>query len=52
MNITLGNVKIGNDTIETVEDYKLSLENYEAGDPIMIRIINNGNPRYEAFEIK
>ena len=44
--------EIGNDTIETVEDYKLSLENYEVGDPIMIRIINNGNPRYEAFEIK
>ena len=53
-NIRKGNLitEIGNDTIETVEDYKLSLENYEVGDPIMIRIINNGNPRYEAFEIK
>ena len=53
-NIRKGNLitEIGNDTIETIEDYKLSLENYEVGDPIMIRIINNGNPRYEAFEIK
>ena len=53
-NIRKGNLitEIGNDRIETVEDYKLSLENYEVGDPIMIRIINNGNPRYEAFEIK
>tara|TARA_B100001778_G_C18585968_1_gene629842 strand:+ start:549 stop:1889 length:1341 start_codon:yes stop_codon:yes gene_type:complete len=53
-NIRKGNLitEIGNDTIETVEDYNLSLENYEVGDPIMIRIINNGNPRYEAFEIK
>ncbi len=53
-NIRKGNLitEIGNDTIKTVEDYKLSLENYEVGDPIMIRIINNGNPRYEAFEIK
>ena len=27
------------------------LESYKTGDALMIRIISNGNPRYEAFEI-
>jgi len=44
--------EIGNDEINSIIDYNKSLENYESGDPIMIRIINNGNARYEAFEVK
>ena len=44
--------EIGNDKINSIEDYNSSLKNYNAGDPIMLRIISNGNPRYEAFEIK
>ena len=29
----------------------LTLEKYNSGDAIMIRIISNGNARYDAFEI-
>tara|TARA_B100000029_G_scaffold503215_1_gene579766 strand:- start:1037 stop:1651 length:615 start_codon:yes stop_codon:yes gene_type:complete len=44
--------EIGRKKIESIEDYLNELENYSKGDTIMIRIIKNGSPRYEAFEIK
>tara|TARA_B100001245_G_C22624650_1_gene308000 strand:- start:2 stop:616 length:615 start_codon:yes stop_codon:yes gene_type:complete len=44
--------EIGKKKINTIDDYLNELENYSTGDTIMIRIIKNGNPRYEAFEIK
>jgi len=43
--------EIGNEKINNLEKYNLVLQNYKSGDAIMIRIINNGNARYEAFEI-
>ncbi len=52
-NIRKGDVisEVGNETIGTYEEYMLALEKYNSGDAIMIRIINNGNARYDAFEI-
>ena len=44
--------EIGKAKIDTIDDYLNELENYSKGDTIMIRIIKNGSPRYEAFEIK
>ena len=44
--------EIGKEKIDTIDDYLNELENYSKGDTIMIRIIKNGSPRYEAFEIK
>ena len=44
--------EIGKKKIDTIDDYLNELENYSTGDTIMIRIIKNGSPRYEAFEIK
>ena len=44
--------EIGKKKINTIDEYLNELENYSKGDTIMIRIIKNGNPRYEAFEIK
>ena len=35
-----------------IDDYKNALEAYKSGDTIMLRIIKNGQPRYEAFEIE
>ena len=43
--------EIGNESIKSYDDYKLILEDYKAGDAIMIRVLSNGNARYEAFEI-
>ncbi len=53
-NIRKSNIitEIGNDKISNKEDYENALEQYQSGDPVMIRIINDGNPRYEAFEIE
>ena len=52
-NIRKGDIitEIGNESIKSYEDYKLILQDYKAGDAIMIRILSSGNARYEAFEI-
>ena len=44
--------EIGREQIKSIDDYKNALEAYKSGDTIMIRIIKNGQPRYEAFEIE
>ena len=44
--------EIGKKKINTIDEYLNELKNYSKGNTIMIRIIKNGNPRYEAFEIK
>ncbi len=44
--------EIGREQIKSIDDYKNSLEAYKSGDTIMLRIIKNGQPRYEAFEIE
>ena len=44
--------EIGRQQISSPEEYKNELEKYSNGDTIMLRIIKNGQPRYEAFEIK
>ena len=44
--------EIGRQQISSPEEYKNELEKYSKGDAIMLRIIKNGQPRYEAFEIK
>ena len=53
-NIRKGDIitEIGNIKITSTSDYDNALKDYTSGDPIMMRIINNGNARYEAFEIK
>ena len=53
-NIRRGDIitEIGNIKITSTSDYDNALKDYTSGDPIMMRIINNGNARYEAFEIK
>ena len=52
-NIRIGDIitELGNEEINNLDDYNKVLESYESGDALMIRIISNGNPRYEAFEI-
>ena len=52
-NIRKGDIitEIGYESIKSYEDYELILKNYKIGDAIMIRVLNNGNARYEAFEI-
>ena len=52
-NIRKGDIitEVGNETINTYDEYMLTLEKYNSGDAIMIRIISNGNARYDAFEI-
>ena len=52
-NIRKGDIitEVGNETINTYDEYILTLEKYNSGDAIMIRIISNGNARYDAFEI-
>ena len=44
--------EIGREQIKSLDDYKNALEAYKSGDTIMLRIIKNGQPRYEAFEIE
>jgi len=44
--------EIGKTTINNIDDYYVEIEKYSIGDAIMIRLIRDGNPRYEAFEIK
>jgi len=44
--------EIGRQQISSPKEYKNELEKYSNGDTIMLRIIKNGQPRYEAFEIK
>ena len=44
--------EIGKQQISSPEEYKNELGKYSNGDTIMLRIIKNGQPRYEAFEIK
>ena len=44
--------EIGREQIKSIDDYKNALEAYKSGDTIMLRIIKNGQPRYEAFEIE
>ena len=52
-NIRKGDIitEVGKETINTYYEYMLTLEKYNSGDAIMIRIISNGNARYDAFEI-
>ena len=44
--------EIGREQITSIDDYNNALKAYSSGDTIMIRIIKNGQPRYEAFEIE
>ena len=44
--------EIGRKQIKSTDDYKNALEEYKSGDTIMLRIIKNGQPSYEAFEIE
>ena len=52
-NIRTGDIitELGNKKINNLDEYNKALESYKSGDALMIRIISNGNPRYEAFEI-
>ena len=52
-NIRRGDIitELGNEKVNNVDEYNKVLEAYKTGDALMIRIISNGNPRYEAFEI-
>jgi len=43
--------EVGNETINSYNEYISVLEKYNSGDAIMIRVISNGNARYDAFEI-
>ena len=44
--------EIGKEKINNIEEYFKVLDKYTSGDAIMLRLIRDGNPRYEAFEIK
>ena len=52
-NIRVGDIitELGTEKISSLDEYNKVLESYKSGDALMIRIISNGNPRYEAFEI-
>ena len=52
-NIRRGDIitELGNEKVNNVDEYNKVLEVYKTGDALMIRIISNGNPIYEAFEI-
>ncbi|MBI45220.1 MAG: protease [Candidatus Marinimicrobia bacterium] len=52
-NIRIGDIitELGNEIINNIDEYKNILESYSVGDAIMIRVVSNGSPRYEAFEI-
>ena len=43
---------IGNTKIKSDDDYNNELEKYQTGDPIMLRIVRDGDSRYEAFLIE
>ena len=43
--------EVGNQTINSIEEYNAIIEEYSSGDAVMLRIVSNGNARYEAFEI-
>ena len=43
--------EVGNETINSYNEYISVLQKYNSGDAIMIRVISNGNARYDAFEI-
>ena len=45
-------VEIGKSNISDKNDYEAELEEYSAGDTIMLRIIRGGSPLYIAFEIE
>jgi serine protease Do len=44
--------EIGREQINSIEDYNNAINTYLSGDTIMLRIIKNGQPRYEAFELE
>ena len=52
-NIRIGDVitELGNEKINNIDEYNNILKSYNTGDAVMIRIVSNGSPRYEAFEI-
>ena len=52
-NIRRGDIitEVGNQVINSIEEYNTITEEYRSGDAIMLRVISNGNARYEAFEI-
>ena len=52
-NIRRGDIitEVGSHAVDSVEEYNTIIEGYSTGDAIMLRIISNGNARYEAFEI-
>tara|TARA_Y100000996_G_scaffold213287_1_gene167550 strand:- start:5356 stop:6708 length:1353 start_codon:yes stop_codon:yes gene_type:complete len=52
-NIRKGDIitEIGSQTINSKDEYHEIIKDYNSGDAIMLRIITNGNARYEAFEI-
>ena len=52
-NIKKGDIitEIGNEKVTNLDIYTKVLEKYKSGEAIMLRIINNSNARYEAFEI-
>ena len=52
-NIKQGDIvtEIGNQLVYSIEDYNTIIEKYSSGDAVMLRIVSNGNARYEAFEL-
>ncbi len=52
-NIKRGDIitEVGNQNINSLEQYYRIIEEYNSGDAIMLRIVTSGNARYEAFEI-
>ena len=52
-NIRIGDIitELGNEQINNIDEYNNILKSYNTGDAVMIRIVSNGSPRYEAFEI-
>jgi len=52
-NIRRGDIitEVGNEAINSIEEYNTIIEEYSSGDAVMLRIVSNGNARYEAFEI-
>ena len=52
-NIRKGDIitEIHHEKVNNIDEYNRVLEKYQSGDALMVRIISNGNARYEAFEI-
>ena len=52
-NIRKGDIitEIHHEKVNNIDEYKRILEKYKSGDVLMVRIISNGNARYDAFEI-